>query len=47
MAQTGHRSITTFRRHYRRPERQKVAYDYWKIVPTKNPENVISLSAVA
>jgi len=46
MAQTGHRSITTFRRHYRRPMSQKEAFEYWKIIPEKDPENIINLSAV-
>jgi len=33
MAQSGHRSVTTFRRHYCKPIQQKVAYAYWKIRP--------------
>jgi integrase len=33
MAQSGHRSVSIFRRHYCKPIQQKVAYTYWKIRP--------------
>jgi integrase len=33
MAQSGHRSVSTFRRHYCKPIPQKVAFEYWKIRP--------------
>jgi len=35
MADSGHRNATTFRNHYRRPLPQKVAFDFWKIIPPK------------
>jgi integrase len=35
MADSGHRNVTTFRKHYRRPLQQKVAFEFWKIMPPK------------
>jgi integrase len=43
MAQTGHRSVTTFRRHYCKPIQQKLAYAYWKIWPTGRAEKIAVL----
>jgi integrase len=34
MANSGHRQVRTFRKHYRIPVSTKVAYDYWKILPS-------------
>lgn len=35
MADSGHRNVTTFRKHYRRPLQQKVSFEFWKIMPPK------------
>lgn len=41
MAQSGHRSVTTFRRHYCKPIQQKVAYAYWKIRPAGGSAKIV------
>ena len=41
MAQSGHRSVTTFRRHYCKPIQQKVAYAYWKIRPAGGVAKIV------
>jgi integrase len=41
MAQSGHRSVTTFRRHYCKPIQQKVAYAYWKIRPSGKAAKIV------
>lgn len=41
MAQSGHRSVTTFRRHYCKPIQQKVAYAYWKIWPVGSASKIL------
>jgi integrase len=41
MAQSGHRSVSTFRRHYCKPIQQKVAYAYWKIRPAGGVAKIV------
>jgi site-specific recombinase XerD len=41
MAQSGHRSVSTFRRHYCKPIQQKVAFAYWKIRPTAGVGKIV------
>ena len=43
MALSGHRSVTTFRRHYCRPIPQKTAFEFWKITPPKGASNIIPI----
>ena len=43
MALSGHRCVTTFRRHYCRPISQKVAFEFWKITPPKGAANIIPM----
>lgn len=45
MAQSGHRSVTTFRRHYCKPIQQKVAYAYWKIRPAGKAVKIVEPKA--
>ena len=44
MALSGHRCVTTFRRHYCRPIPQKVAFEFWKITPPKGASNIIPIA---
>jgi integrase len=41
MAQSGHRSVTTFRRHYCKPIQQKVAFAFWKIRPSGGAAKIV------
>jgi integrase len=47
MADSGHRSVTTFRKHYCKPLAQKVAFDFWKITPPKRSGKIIDIREAA
>lgn len=41
MAQSGHRNVGIFRKHYCRPIQQKLGYEFWTIVPRSIKSNAI------